>query len=179
MRLRRIADLAFCSGTIQRVNANISQSFGWGRSVLLGCLATAALMLCSPVWMLAQLGSPVPFYFLWGLIVGPLLLLALLLVKARSVTEAVRCGLMFSTPLLAVPCILPALDPNVRQFFRTELWCDGAASIVVSVGSMALVAFLRQHGNTNGGNQLHSGEPNPAPNGGPETTPGKSRIESD
>lgn len=134
----------------------------------------AALMLSSPVWMLAQLGGPVPFSFLWGLIVGPLLLLALLLVKARSVTEAVVHGLMFSAPLLAVPCILPTLDPNVRQFFRAEMWYDEVASIVVSVGLLALVAFLRPHRSSVVGNQHHPAEPDPAPNDGPTTPFGKS-----
>ena len=46
----------------------------WGRSLLLGILAAVDLAVCSPVWMLAPMGGPVPFTLFWLLITSPFLI---------------------------------------------------------------------------------------------------------
>ena len=126
----------------------------WGRSLVLGVLAAAALAAASliwvlaemPIWMLAQIGGPVPFSILWVVIVAPSLLLALVLVKARSTLPAVLCGFVFAIPVAAFCSILPSLDPNVRHYCGEEIWRDGVATIVLSVILMVCAAFLRRLG---------------------------------
>ena len=64
-------------------------SFPWGRSLLLGALGALALGGCTPVWMLAQMGGPVPFGFLWLVVGGFALVLAMFIAKTRTIPGAV------------------------------------------------------------------------------------------
>jgi hypothetical protein len=115
----------------------------WGRSLLLGVLAVAALAVCSPAWMLAQMGGPVPFTFFWLLIASPFFLVALFLSKARGVLAGVVCGLSFAVPVAAFCWFFSTADPTVERYYRAEIRRDGVATLIFSVVLMLCVAVLR------------------------------------
>jgi hypothetical protein len=123
---------------------SVSKSFAWGRALGLGFLAAAVLLLCSPIWLLAQLGGPVAASWFWALAVTPTLFIALFSVHASSVRYALFCGLLFSVPLLIACFGLPLLDSNVGRLFRAELWWDEGATVLISLSSMVTVQWLRQ-----------------------------------
>ena len=88
----------------------------WGRSLLLGILATFGLAVGTPVWMLFQMGRPVDFAYLWLAVGLPALLLALFVVKTRSTKGAIICGVLFSAPIAAFCWLLPNLEAGLYSF---------------------------------------------------------------
>jgi hypothetical protein len=138
----------------------------WGRSLLLGLLAAGGLAVASPVWMLAQMGTPVPFSFLWGTIVLPVLLAALFIAKTSSIPGAILCGFLFAVPISGFCAVLPSLDSNVKHYFSREIWSYALATIPVSAVVMGCAAFVRQ--SVQGSRSVTRGaEPDASPNGGP------------
>ncbi len=121
-------------------------SIYWGRSLFLGLLATVGLGVCSPLWMLAQMGGPIPFTSFWLLITSPFFLLMLFLSKARDVLAGFVCGLLFSSPVAVFCWLFSTIDPNVEKYYRTEIRRDGVATLLISVIVMLFVVFLRHGG---------------------------------
>jgi hypothetical protein len=138
--------------------AILTQGFKWGRYMLLGLVAGAALQLCSPVWMLAQMGGPQPFWIFCALVVVPLLVLSLVFVKSCRTPEAVLAGLLFSLPVLVICILLPFEAEAINRYFRVEIWCDGVVAVIVSVLLSVFVSKVCY------GNRA---EPGSAPNVGP------------
>jgi hypothetical protein len=145
--------------------AILTPGFKWGCYLLLGLVAGAALQLCSPVWMLAQLGGPQPFWILCVLVVVPLLVLSLVFVKSCRTPEAVLAGLLFSLPVLVICFLLPFEDEAISRYFRGEIWCDGVVAVMVSVLLSIFVSKLCD------GNRAGLGS---APNVGPGLGSGSS-----
>jgi hypothetical protein len=120
----------------------MKKSVPWGRSLLLGILGALALGACTPAWMLAQMGGPVPFGYVWIIVGGAALLLALFVVKTRTIISAVICGLVFSTPIAALCWMLSTMDP--RLDYLKEMKGEGIATVIGSVILMILATFQRQ-----------------------------------
>jgi glucose dehydrogenase len=114
----------------------------WGRSLILGIIAAIGLAVGTPVWMLAQMGRPVDFSYLWLAVGIPALLLALFVVKTRTALAAVVCGVLFSTPIAAYCWILPSIDSKLDYFhnMRTE----AILTVIGSVVLMIVATFQRQ-----------------------------------
>ena len=114
----------------------------WGRSLLLGVLATVGLAVGTPVWMLFQMGRPVDFAYLWLAVGIPALLLTLFVVKTRSTKGAIICGVLFSAPIAAYCWLLPTFDPQLDYFhnIRTE----AILTVIGSVVLMIAATFQRQ-----------------------------------
>ena len=115
----------------------------WRRSLLLGFLGTLALGGCTPLWMLAQMGGPVPFGYLWFAIGGSALTLTTFIAKTRTINSAVVCGLAFSVPIAVFCWILPGLDPHL-DYFKKEMRGEAVASVIGSILLMILATFQRQ-----------------------------------
>jgi hypothetical protein len=128
----------------QAVKTITNAPIRWGRSLLLGVLAVAALAVCSPAWMLAQMGGPVPFTAFWLLIATPFFLVALFLSKARSVLAGVVCGFSFAVPVAAFCWFFSTADPTVERYYRAEIRRDGVATLIFSVVLMLSIAVLRR-----------------------------------
>lgn len=122
--------------------AILIQSFQWGRYLVLGLVAGGALQLCSPVWMLAQLGGPQPFWIFCSLVVVPLLALSLVFVKSCPAGQAAVAGLLFSLPILVICFVLPFEDESAKRYFRLEMWCDGVVVMAMSSGLSVLVSKI-------------------------------------
>ena len=114
----------------------------WGRSLLLGIIATIGLAVCTPVWMLAQMGRPVDFSGLWLVVGIPALVLALFIVKTRTVLAAVVCGVLFSAPIAAYCWILPSVEPQLDYFHNMRT--DGMLTVIGTVVLMIVATFQRQ-----------------------------------
>ena len=114
----------------------------WRRSLLLGILAVVALVACTPLWMLAQMGRPVDFLLLWIGIGGPSLLLTLFIVKTRTVAAAIVCGLAFSIPIAAYCWILAICDPQIDYF--KDMKGGGVATVICSIVIELVATYHRQ-----------------------------------
>ena len=114
----------------------------WGRSMLLGILATAVLSACTPLWMLGQMGGPVDFSYLLLGVGIPALLLALFLVKTRGIPAAIVCGLLFSIPIATFCWLLRAYDSKLDYF--NDMRTDGVLAVIVSIIVMVVATFQRQ-----------------------------------
>jgi hypothetical protein len=125
-------------------------SVPWGRSFLLGILGASALAGCTPLWMLCQMGGPVDFAYLWLAIGIPSLLLALFIVKTRTMLAAIVCGLLFSMPIAAFCWMLPTFDPQLDYFHSMRN--DAVLTVIGSVALMIVATFNRQL------NQPHSND---------------------
>ena len=92
--------------------------------------------------MLGQMGGPVPFGYMWLAVDGPVLLLAMFVVKTRTFISAVVCGLIFSIPIAAFCWILPTMDSQL-DYFR-EMRGEAVFTVVGSVVLMVVATFHRQ-----------------------------------
>ena len=114
----------------------------WGRSLLLGVLAAFGLAVGTPVWMLFQMGRPVDFACLWLAVGIPTLLLALFIVKTRTMLAALVCGLLFAMPIAAFCWMLPIFEPQLDYFHSMRT--DAILTVIGSVVLMIVATFQRQ-----------------------------------
>ena len=114
----------------------------WGRSLLLGIIGTLALGGCTPIWMLGQMGGPVPFGYVWIVVTGAALALAVFVLKPRTVIAAMMCGLSFSIPISAFCWVLPTFNSHLDYF--KEMRSEAVATIIISIVVMIVAAFHRQ-----------------------------------
>ena len=118
-------------------------SIPWGRSLLLGILGMLALG-CTPIWMLGQMGGPVPFGYAWIIITGAALVLTMFVIKPRTIVSAIACGLAFGTPIATLCWVLPTLDSQLDYFneSRAEAVATIIFSIILVVSILIIVAAL-------------------------------------
>lgn len=114
----------------------------WGRSLALGLLGALAVGLFSPLWALGQIGGPSSFGYVLFFLFGPVLLLSIFIVKPRTITASILCGLMLSLPVACFCWIFPTVMPGIDYF--KEMFGLGVAVLVVSVLVTVFATFQRQ-----------------------------------
>jgi glucose dehydrogenase len=110
--------------------------------LLLGIIAAIGLAVCTPVWMLAQMGRPIDFSGLWLVVGIPVLVLALFIVKTRTVIAAVVCGVLFSAPIAAYFWILSSAEPRLDYFHNMR--SDGILTVIGTIVLMIVATFHRR-----------------------------------
>ena len=117
------------------------------------------------------MGGPSPFGYVLFFLFGAVLVLSIFVVKPRSMTAAILCGLVMSLPVACFCWVFPTVMPGIDYF--KEMPGEGIVVIVVSVLVTVLATFQRQ---LSLDPVDRSAEPGAPPNGGPAEPLGHSGV---
>jgi hypothetical protein len=117
---------------------------------LLGCVVfgfiTGGLIgLATPLWLVGQMGGPIPFFELSCPITAPSLIITTLIYRARSLRHAVACGFGFSIPITFACSLLPGVfGDRPFRFFSGEMEAFAWLTIPASIVYMMVAFKIRQ-----------------------------------
>lgn len=107
------------------------------RSVMLGIADAILLAAVLPIWMLAQLGGPEPFWLFAILVILPALLALTWFVRKQTPKVSVLCGLVFSLPI-SIVCLLMSLTAvsgsGGLERYHEQMRLTAGAVILISEG---------------------------------------------
>ncbi len=116
------------------------------QSIFLGAIAAGVLAWATELWLLAQMGGPVSFFFCWFIVVVPFMAATLFVTRRNhSIGKAFACGLGFSVPIAFVCFKLPNwYGEQYLRFFTGEITRLAWGTPVVCSLAMAVVTVVRQ-----------------------------------